>query len=289
MAVYSDEEKWNPACFLATKPQWETTMLNRRRFGLELAVAIGSMTTILLPGTVSAVAADKITVFAASSLKNALDAVNASWKADSSKEAIISYAASPALAKQVEGGAPADVFISADLNWMKYLTDKNLVAPGTEVKLLGNQIVLVVRTDSTAETKIEKNFKLADLIGDSKLAMGNVESVPAGKYGKAALESLGVWSSVAGKVAQAENVRAALKLVSTGEAAAGIVYATDAKADDTVKVLGTFPEDSHPPIVYPAAVIATSKNPDAAEFMKYLQSDKAKAIFAGQGFIVLKQ
>ena len=264
-------------------------MLNRRRFGLELAVAIGSMTTILLPGTVSAVAADKITVFAASSLKNALDAVNASWKADSSKEAIISYAASPALAKQVEGGAPADVFISADLNWMKYLTDRNLVAPGTEVKLLGNQIVLVVRTDSTAETRIEKDFKLAELIGDSKLAMGNVESVPAGKYGKAALESLGVWSSVEGKVAQAENVRAALKLVSTGEAAAGIVYATDAKADDTVKVVGTFPEDSHPPIVYPAAVIAASKNPDAAEFMKYLQSDKAKAIFAGQGFIVLKQ
>ena len=149
--------------------------------------------------------------------------------------------------------------------------------------------MLVAPKDSKAETKIEKDFKLADLIGESKLAMGNVESVPAGKYGKAALEKLGVWSSVEAKVAQAENVRAALKLVSTGEAAAGIVYTTDAHADDTVKVIGTFPEDSHPPIIYPAAVTAASKNPDAAEFVKYLQSDKAKAIFEGEGFIVLKQ
>jgi len=171
---------------------------------------------------------------------------------------------------------------------MKYLTDKNLVTPGTEVQLLGNQIVLVVPKDSRAEAKIEKDFKLTDLIGDSRLAMGNVDSVPAGKYGKAALESLGVWSSVEGKVAQAENVRAALKLVSTGEAAAGIVYMTDARADDTVKVIGTFPEDSHPPIVYPVAVTSASKNVDAAEFMKYLQSDKAKAIFESQGFIVLE-
>jgi molybdate transport system substrate-binding protein len=244
---------------------------------------------MLLAGTVSASAADKITVFAASSLKNVLDAVNTSWKAVAGKEATISYAASSALAKQVEGGAPADVFISADLNWMKYLTDKNLVTPGTEVKLLGNEIVLVVPKDSKVETKIEKDFKLADIIGDSKLAMGNVDSVPAGKYGKAALEWLGVWSSVEDKVAQAENVRAAMKLVSTGEAAAGIVYTTDAHADDTVKVIGAFPEDSHPPIIYPAAIIASSKNPDAAEFVKYLQSDKAKVIFEDEGFTVLKQ
>ncbi len=264
-------------------------MLNRRHFGLKLAIAIGGVTMLLLSGSPAANAADKITVFAASSLKNALDAVNASWKADASKEAIISYAASSALAKQVEEGAPADVFISADLNWMKYLTDKNLVTPGTEVKLLGNQIVLVAPKDSKAETKIEKDFKLSELIGDGKLAMGNIESVPAGKYGKAALESLGVWASVESKVAQAENVRAALKLVSTGEAALGIVYQTDAKADATVKVVGTFPEDSHPAIIYPAAVTAASKNADAGEFVKYLQSDKAKAIFEEQGFIVLKQ
>mgnify|MGYP001795956863 CR=1 FL=1 len=130
---------------------------------------------------------------------------------------------------------------------------------------------------------------MSERIGDGKLGMGNIESVPSGKYGKAALESLGVCASVERKVAQAENVRAALKLVSTGEAALGIVYQTDAKADATVKVVGTFPEDSHPAIIYPAAVTAASKNADAGEFVKYLQSDKARAIFEEQGFIVLKQ
>ena len=125
-------------------------------------------------------------------------------------------------------------------------------------------------------------------MGSGKLAMANVDSVPAGKYGKAALEKLGVWASVEGKVAQTENVRAALKLVDLGEAPLGIVYATDAKADAAVKVVGTFPADSHPSIIYPAGVIAASKNPDAAEFLKFLQSDKAKAIFEVQGFVVLK-
>jgi molybdate transport system substrate-binding protein len=171
---------------------------------------------------------------------------------------------------------------------MTYLAEKNLVTPGSEINLLGNQIVLVVPQASKAETKIEKNFRLSDLLGEGKLAMGNVESVPAGKYGKAALESLGVWEAVKDKVAQAENVRAALKLVSTGEAAAGIVYITDAHADKTVKVIGMFPEDTHAPIIYPAAVLATSKNRDAMEFVKYLQTDKAKAIFEGEGFTVLK-
>ncbi len=244
--------------------------------------------TLLVANSLSAQAADTVNVFAAASLKNAMDAVGASWKADTSNQATMTYAASPALAKQIEAGAPADIFISADLNWMTYLTDKNLVPAGTDVRLLGNQIVLIVPKDSKAEIKIEKDFKLAELIGDSKLAMGNVQSVPAGRYGKAALESLGVWNNVEGKVAQAENVRAALKLVSTGEAAAGIVYVTDAYSDKTVKVLGTFPNDSHPPIVYPAAVTSASRNPDATAFLKYLQSDKAKAIFTGEGFIVLK-
>ena len=264
-------------------------MLCRRFLGLKLTSMAGAMALMLLSGSVASLASEKVTVFAASSLKDALDAVNASWKADAAKEAVVSYAASSALAKQVEGGAPADVFISADLSWMTYLTDRNLVTPATEVKLLGNRIVLVTSKASKAELKIEQDFKLADFIGDSKLAMANVESVPAGKYGKAALEFLGVWTSVEGKVAQAENVRAALKLVSTGEAAAGIVYATDALADDTIKVIGTFPEESHPPIVYAAAITAASRNPDAAEFITYLQSDKAQAIFEDAGFIVLKQ
>ena len=233
-------------------------------------------------------AAEKVNVFAAASLKNALDAVSVSWKADTAKESTLTYAASNALAKQIESGAPADVFVSADLTWMKYLTDKNLIAKGSDVQLLGNEIVLVAAKDSKFELKIENGFKLADAVGAGKLAMANVESVPAGKYGKAALEKLGVWASVEGKVAQAENVRAALKLVDLGEAPLGIVYATDAKADAAVKVVATFPTDSHAPIIYPAGIVAASKNADAAEFVKYLQSDKAKAIFEAQGFVVLK-
>ena len=236
----------------------------------------------------SSFAAEKINVFAAASLKNALDAVSTSWKADTAKEATLTYAASNALAKQIEAGAPADIFVSADLTWMKYLGDKGLIAKGSDVQLLGNQIVLVAAKDSKIDLKVESGFKLADAVGSGKLAMANVDSVPAGKYGKAALEKLGVWASVEGKVAQTENVRAALKLVDLGEAPLGIVYATDAKADAAVKVVGTFPADSHPSIIYPAGVIAASKNPDAAEFLKFLQSDKAKAIFEAQGFVVLK-
>jgi molybdate transport system substrate-binding protein len=236
----------------------------------------------------SSFAAEKINVFAAASLKNALDAVSASWKVDSNKDAVLSYAASNALAKQIEAGAPADVFVSADLTWMKYLIDKNLISKGSDIQLLGNEIILVAPKDSKIDLKIENGFKLADAVGNGKLAMANVESVPAGKYGKAALEKLGVWASVEGKVAQTENVRAALKLVELGEAPLGIVYATDAKADGAVKVVGIFPSDSHPPIIYPAGLVAASQNPDAAEFLKYLQSDKAKAIFEAQGFVVLK-
>ena len=244
--------------------------------------------TLLMATACPSVAEEKITVFAAASLKNALDAVNTAWNADSAKQAIVNYAASSALAKQIEAGAPADVFMSADLTWMKYLTDKNLVTPRSEIKLLGNQIVLIVPQESKSEIKIEKDFKLVDALGTGKLAMANIESVPAGKYGKAALESLGVWDTVKDKVAQAENVRAALKLVSTGEAAAGIVYTTDARSEKTVKVIGTFPETSHPPIVYPVAVLAASKNPDAVAFVKFLSSDKAKSIFEGEGFTVVQ-
>jgi molybdate transport system substrate-binding protein len=236
----------------------------------------------------NALATETINVFAAASLKTALDGVNAAWQAEAGKEATITYAASNALAKQIEAGAPADVFISADLTWMKYLTDRNLVAAGAVVPLLGNQIVLVAGKDSTIDLKIEKDFKLADAIGTSKLAMGNVAAVPAGKYGKAALENLNVWAAVEPKVAQAENVRAALKLVDAGEALLGIVYASDAKADAAVRVVGVFPENSHPPITYPSAVLAASKSEDAKAFLGFLQSDKAKVIFEAQGFSVLK-
>ncbi len=234
-----------------------------------------------------ALAADNVIVFAAASLKNALDNVNAAWKAETGKEATISYAASSALAKQIEGAAPADIFISADLQWMKYLSDKKLIKAGSEVELLGNRIVLIAPKDSKAETTIAPGFDLAALVADGKLAMADVKAVPAGKYGKAALEKLGVWASVEGKVAQAENVRAALKLVSTGEAALGIVYQTDANADPGVKVIGTFPSDTHEPIVYPIGVTTESKNTETEAFVKFVQSAKAKELFEAQGFTFL--
>ena len=262
-------------------------MLTRRGFAAGFAAAVVGLAALVAVGLPQARADGTVTVFAAASLKDALDNINKAWKADSGKEATISYAASSALAKQIEGGAPADVFISADLDWMKYLSDKSLTKKDTELKLLGNQIVLVAPKDSTATTTIAPNFDLAGLLGDGKLAMADVKSVPAGKYGKAALEKLGVWASVESKVAQAENVRAALKLVSTGEAALGIVYTTDAAAEPGVKVIGTFPEDTHPPIVYPVGELAASKTPDAGGFIKFLQSPKAQELFKAQGFTYL--
>ena len=228
-------------------------------------------------------------VFAAASLKDALDNINAAWTKDGKKPAVISYAASSVLAKQIEQAAPADVFISADLDWMEYLAEKNLIKPDTRVNLLGNTLVLIAPKDSTLQAKITPGFDLAAMIGDGKIAMGNTDSVPAGKYGKAALTKLGVWNSVKDKVAQAENVRAALALVSRGEAPLGIVYATDAKADPNVKVLDTFPADTHPPIIYPAAVLAKATSPEALAFLEYLKSETAAKLFADQGFTVLAE
>ncbi|NVP56163.1 molybdate ABC transporter substrate-binding protein [Mycoplana rhizolycopersici] len=235
-----------------------------------------------------AMAQDKVTVFAAASLKNALDAANAAWTKESGKETTVSYAASSALAKQIEAGAPADVFISADLAWMDYVAGKKLIRDGTRSNFLGNRIVLVAPKDAAKRVEIKEGLDLAALVGDGKLAMGAVDSVPAGKYGKAALEKLGIWPSIEGKVAGAESVRAALALVSRGEAPYGIVYATDAAADPGVSVVGTFPEDSHPPIVYPIAVLSESENAGAGAYLDYLTSDKAAPFFTEQGFTVLK-
>ena len=198
-----------------------------------------------------------------------------------------SYAASSALAKQIEQGAPADIFISADEDWMNYLADKKLIKPDTRFVLLGNTLVLIAPKDSKILTKIAQGFQLAELLGDGYLAMANTDSVPAGKYGKAALTKLGVWDAVKDKVAQADNVRAALKLVSTGEAPLGIVYGTDAKSDPNVKVIDIFPEGTHPPIIYPAAIVASSTNADAPALLAYLKSAAAQSIFKDQGFKIL--
>jgi molybdate transport system substrate-binding protein len=226
-------------------------------------------------------------VFAASSLKDALDAVNAEWKKESGKEATISYAASSALAKQIEQGAPADIFVSADEDWMNYLADRKLIKPETRFDLVGNKLVLIAPTDSKLTATISSGFPLASLLGDGHLAMADTASVPAGKYGKAALEKLGVWDGVKDKIAQAENVRAALSLVSRGEAPLGIVYATDAKSDPKVKVLDTFPESTHAPILYPIAITAASSNAEAPSFLAYLKTAAAQTAFEAQGFKVL--
>lgn len=255
-----------------------------RLFGtafLGLALAGGSA---ILPA--SAQEAD-VVVFAAASLKNALDEASAGWTSATAKTATISYAASSALAKQIESGAPADIFISADRDWMDYLAGKNLIRPESRADILGNRIVLVAPKDSDVRVDIAPGFDLAEALGDGKLAMANTDSVPAGKYGKAALEKLGAWTGVKDNVAQADNVRAALQLVALGEAPLGIVYGTDAAAEPGVKVLGTFPEDAHPPIVYPMALTTDSQSPDAQSFLDYVKSAPAKAAFEKQGFIVL--
>jgi molybdate transport system substrate-binding protein len=238
---------------------------------------------------VAPAAAQDVTVFAAASLKNALDDVAKEWNAETGKKAVISYAASSALAKQIAEGAPADLFISADLAWMDHVEKAGLVADGTRKNLLGNSIVLIAPKDSTAGVKLLKDVDLAAALGaDGKLAMADVKAVPAGKYGKAALESLGAWAGVESKVAQADNVRAALALVSRGEAPLGIVYKTDAAVDTGVKIVDTFPADSHPEIIYPAAQLKDGKSADKKAFFDYLGSAKAKTAFEKQGFTVLK-
>ena len=242
-----------------------------------MAVAIG------LSFAIPSVAAD-VTVFAAASLKEAMDAQSKAFEAATGNKVVVSYGGSNTLAKQIEGGAPADLFISADLGWMNDVDERHLLAPGTRVTLLRNALVLIAPASSTATLKIAPGFDLNAALGGGKLAMANPDSVPAGKYGKAALESLGAWSGVEKSVARAENVRAALALVSRNEAPFGIVYRTDAAADKGVKVVDTFPANAHPPIVYPAAVIATSQSPAARPLLDYLRGAAAAKVWETYGF-----
>jgi molybdate transport system substrate-binding protein len=235
-------------------------------------------------GSAPAAHASDVTVFAAASLKEAMDDQARQFTAGTGNKVVVSYGASNALAKQIEAGAPADLFLSADLAWMDYLDQHQLLAPGTRVSLLRNTLVLIAPASSKATLNIGPNFGLAAALGQEKFAMANPDSVPAGKYGKAALEKLGVWSSVEKRVARAETVRAALVLVSRGEAPFGIVYSTDALADKGVRVVDTFPPDTHPPIVYPAAVIATAKSAAAKLLLDYLRSPAARPVWEKYGF-----
>jgi len=244
--------------------------------------------TVLLGVFASPAAAqDTLTVFAAASLKNALDDVAADFAKAAGIRLTASYAASSALAKQIEQGAPADVFASADIDWMDYAQQKKLIKGDTRVNLLGNRLVLIApKTSRRADVAIAPGFDLAALADDGHIVTGDVRAVPVGRYAKAALEKLGAWTTAATKMAMTENVRAALALVARGEAPLGIVYATDARVEPAVKIIGTFPADSHPPILYPFAATATAK-PQVARYLSFVRSPAARSIFERYGFTVL--
>jgi molybdate transport system substrate-binding protein len=233
------------------------------------------------------IAQEQITVFAAASLKNALDEANAAFTKATGVKVVASYEASSALAKQIEQGAPADIFISADLRWMDYAAERKLIKPDTRVNLLGNKLVLIAAKDSKLDhVTIADGFDIAKLAGDGRIAVADVKAVPAGLYAKAALEKLGSWKAAEPKLAQAENVRATLAFVSRGETPVGIVYETDARIEPKVKIIGAFPDGSYPPVTYPVAATATGKAA-ATRYLSFLATPAAKAIFERYGFSFL--
>jgi molybdate transport system substrate-binding protein len=232
-------------------------------------------------------AQSSLTVFAAASMKNALDDVNAAFTKQSKIKTVTSYAATSALMRQIEQGAPADLFASADLDWMDYGLKHKLVNPATRLNLLSNRLVLIAPKDSKIDTvNLAPGFDLATLVGDGRIVTGEVKSVPVGRYAVAALRTLKLWPSVEKRMAMADNVRVALTLVARGEATFGIVYETDAKVEPGVKIVGHFPADSHPEIVYPVAATVKAK-PDAMRYLDFLQSQTAKAVFEKYGFTFL--
>ena len=245
--------------------------------------ALLSLLFLLKPVAALSQPAAPLTVFAAASLTDSLKAVADTYRAKTGTSVTLSFGASSTLARQIEQGAQADIFMSADTDWMDYLQKTGLIADATRKDLLGNQLVLVAASGAKPAPRIAPHFDLSGALGDGKLALADPASVPAGKYGKAALTALGVWDSVAPKVVQAENVRVALEYVARGEAPFGIVYATDAKVAPSVHVAGVFPENTHPPIVYPVA-LTKAASPAARAFFDFLSGPQAKAIFEKAGF-----
>lgn len=238
---------------------------------------------------VSTALAGETTVFAAASLKTALDEIVTEFQTQTQHKVTRSYAASSALARQIEFGAPAHIFISANAGWMDHLEKNGLIAPETRRDLLSNKLVLVAPSASSHTISISADLDLIDQLGDGYLAMAMVNSVPAGIYGKAALEHFGLWSSVTGRVAQTDNVRAALALVSLGEAPLGLVYKTDAQADPNTRIVATFPATSHPPIRYPVAALKGKTDPATLAFLDHLAQPSSHAIFAKHGFEVIRE
>lgn len=233
-------------------------------------------------------AQEQITVFAAASLKNALDDTNAAFAKATGVKVTVSYAASSALAKQIEQGAPADIFISADLQWMDYLGERKLIKPDTRFNLLGNKLVLIAPAASRiGNVSIGPGFDIAKLAGSGRIAVADVNAVPAGRYARAALEKLDAWAKAEPKLAQAENVRATLAFVARDETPIGIVYETDAKVEPKVKVVGAFPDDSYPPVIYPVAATAITAKQSVSQYLHFLRTPAAKAIFEKYGFSFL--
>lgn len=231
-------------------------------------------------------AAGEVLVFAASSLTNALDQVAGAWTAETGHSAVMSYAGSSALARQIQEGAPADIFISASVDWMDAMETSGDLRDGTRRDILGNRLVLIAHGRDAVPVTIDESLDLVGMLDGGRLSMALVEAVPAGVYGRAALVSLGLWDDVAPLVVQSYSVRTALAFVAMGETPLGIVYATDAAVQDNVTVIGTFPEGSHPPIILPAAVTAQSASPVASAFLDFLGSATARAIWAEHGFEV---
>jgi molybdate transport system substrate-binding protein len=263
----------------------DTSRFSARRTAVHRIASVVFAFVVLLASPV--MAQETLTVFAAASMKNALDDVTTAFTKATGIKVTASYAASSALAKQLENGAPADVFVSADLKWMDYVAEKKAIKPETRVNLLGNKIVLIAGKDSKlGNVTIGQGFDIAKLAGDGRIAVADTKAVPAGLYAKEALEKLGAWKAAEPKLAQAENVRATLAYVARGETPIGIVYETDAKVEPNVKIIGTFPEESHKPVTSPVAATANAKT-DAAKYLNFLRTGAAKAVFEKYGFTYL--
>jgi len=254
---------------------------------LERALWIGSWICVALAAPAARAAEPELLVFAAASLTNALEKIGPIYTQETGQKVKFSFAASSALARQLEAGADADVFVSADLEWMDYVQTRGLIDLATRRELLGNRLVLIAPASSQAELKIEKGFPLAKALGPrGRLATGDPDYVPVGKYARQALTTLGVWSDVADRLVRADNVRTALAFVARGEAPLGIVYTTDAKIEPGVRVVGTFPADTHLPITYPVAVVRGARD-GAPRFAEFLGGDAARTQFRELGFITL--
>jgi molybdate transport system substrate-binding protein len=252
-------------------------------------LAVAALACSAQHGAIAGEQKPTVLCFAASSLATALDALGRAWTASTGKRLACSYAASSVLARQLEAGAPADIFASADRAWIDWAAARYLLQPGSEIAPLMTRLVLIAPRDESIALHIAPGFYLARALGSGRLAMADPQSVPAGVYARAALTALGVWGEVEGRIIAAANVRAALALVSRGEAPLGIVYETDALSEPRVRIVDVFPAETHPPIIYVFALTAASRAPDAAAFLAYLRTREALSIFAAHGFVVREE